>query len=148
MEKSGNEVVLEDPLNVQKVNASNASYLTQNQLITAKGSDSTYVSPIGINMSKLIGTTKSKTILHPGVFSMNSGASYLMGINAFEIGSPYAEMEFWNYDPTDKSIKSFFNPYEIHFDMASPDRGSHLLPMSLKFTARPKTHRLSMQGWM
>lgn len=144
--KSGNEVVLEDPVNVQKVNAFNASYLTQNQLITAKGSDSTYVSPIGINMSRMIGTTKSKTILNPGVFSMNSGASYLVGINSFELGSPYAEMEFWNYDPMDKSIRSFLNPYEIHFDMASPDRGSHLFANEFEIYRKTKDAPLEYSG--
>jgi hypothetical protein len=142
----GNDIVLQDPINVKQIVTSNASLITQNRMISAKGSDSTYLSPVGLSMNKISGINTFSLLTTPESVMMNRNNSLLMGINAFGSNANYSEMEFWNLDPGNQSIRSFLNPYEIHFEMDQPDRGSHLFPDYFEIYRRSKESPLEYSG--
>lgn len=144
--RSGNDVVLEDPIGIQRVNAANALVQTQNSFAAYKGSDSTAVSPVGIQYIQGIGGMQARSFQGANTHVLSYGNKYLYGLNSFTIGSPYAESEYWNNDLSTKEIRAALNPFELRFDVATPDRGGYYYGTGFTIDRKVKDSPLEYAG--
>ncbi|MEI2694359.1 MAG: hypothetical protein V9E90_04755 [Saprospiraceae bacterium] len=144
--RSANDVVLEDPAGIQRVNASNALIQTQNSFAAYKGSDSTAVSPVGIQYIQGSGAMQARSFQGANTHVLSYGNKYLYGLNSFTIGSPYAELEFWNNDLSQKEIRAALNPFELRFDVATPDRGGFYYGTGFTIDRKVKDSPLEYAG--
>lgn len=144
--RSGNDIILEDPSGIQRVNASNALVQTQNSFAAYKGSDSTAVSPVGIQYIQGIGGMQARSFQGANTHVLSYGNKYLYGLNSFTIGNPYVESEYWNNDLSLKEIRAALNPFELRFDVASPDRGGYYYGTGFTIDRKVKDAPLEYAG--
>ncbi len=142
----GNDIQLQDPVNVKQILTGSASIVTQNKLIATKGSDSTMLSPVGITMNKLSGPNKISLLAKPESIMLNRNNDLLMGLNVFGTNATYSEMEFWNLDPAYNATTLYVNPYQILFGMKSPDRFSGLTANDFEIYRKTKDSPMEFTG--
>ncbi len=142
----GNEIQLQDPATIQKLNVANAVVQSQNILASYKGTDSSSVSPLGIQLRKGMGAMQSLHSFAPESDYMYYGNKYLFGRYSFISANPFVESEYWNNDPANKSIRSAINPYAISFEMTGPERAAYLYGSGLIIERKSKDSPVEFSG--
>ncbi len=119
--KSGTDLIIDDPAAIKRVNLSTTPLLTQVEIQSASGTDSSRILTSEMTQTRKEGNVKLTNIFNPGYINLYSNNNLTFGINTFTTGVPYSDLEFWNYDINSNAVYSVLNPYGLGLKGAQPE---------------------------